>query len=91
MMKYFDWDEEKNQWLTTQRGISFEIIKELIEAGLVIAIVDNHEPYQHQKVYMLRVEDYIYEVPVVESDEKIFLVTAYPSRKATKLYLSEIE
>lgn len=30
-MKYFDWSEEKNQWLVINRSISFEFIKECIE------------------------------------------------------------
>ncbi|MEZ4104112.1 MAG: DUF4258 domain-containing protein [Candidatus Paceibacterota bacterium] len=87
-MKYFDWSEEKNEWLMSERGISFEFIKECIENGQVVGIVSNHPPYQHQQVYLILIEDYVFEVPYVEDDEKIFLKTAYPSHEATKRYLN---
>jgi len=32
----------------------------------------------------VRIEDYIYSVPYVEDDEKIFLKTIIPNRKETK-------
>lgn len=85
-MKYFDWDDEKNQWLMQERGISFEFIKECIENEQVIAVTPNHHPYEHQKVFLIVIEDYVYEVPFVEDDEKIFLKTAYPSHEETKRY-----
>lgn len=90
-MKYFDWSEEKNEWLVSNRGISFELIKECIEKGLVVANVDNHPPYEHQRVYMVLIEDYIYEVPYVEDDKKIFLKTAYPSHESTKIFKNFIK
>ncbi len=86
-MKYFDWSEEKNEWLVRERGISFEFIKECIENGQVVGEVFNHPPYQHQRVYLILIDDYVFEVPYVEDDEKIFLKTAYPSHEATKRYL----
>jgi hypothetical protein len=33
------------------------------------------------------VDDYIYSVPYIEDDEKIFFKTIIPNRKATKKYL----
>ncbi|HMO78312.1 MAG TPA: DUF4258 domain-containing protein [Candidatus Paceibacterota bacterium] len=86
-MKYFDWDDVKNEWLISKRGVSFEFIKECIENGQVIASVANHPPYQHQRVFLILIDDYIYEVPYVEDDEKIFLKTIYRSHEATKKYL----
>jgi uncharacterized DUF497 family protein len=85
-MKYFDWDDEKNKWLMRERGISFDYIKECIENGQVVADVGNHPPYEHQKVFLILIEDYIYDVPYVEDEEKIFFKTAYPSKKSTKLF-----
>jgi len=35
----------------------------------------------------VRIGDYIYSVPFVEDDRKVFLKTIIPSRKATKKYL----
>ena len=37
----------------------------------------------------VRVEDYVYLVPYVESNGKRFLKTIIPSRKATKRFLEE--
>lgn len=86
-MKYFDWDDEKNRWLMRERHISFNFIKECIENGQVVGDVANHPPYQHQRVFLILIEDYVFEVPYVEDDEKIFLKTAYASHEATKRYL----
>jgi len=86
-MKYFDWDEEKNQWLMRERGITFQICIECITSDRLIAVVQNHQPYEHQQVYIFEYEGYCCEVPFVEDDEKIFLKTAHRSHEATKLYL----
>jgi len=85
-VKYFDWDEEKNQWLIDNRGISFEFIKECIENDCVIGNIPNHSLCEHQKVLLILIEDYIYEIPYVEDDKKIFLKTAYPSHKETERF-----
>ena len=47
----------------------------------------NQAKYPGQKVIVVRVEDYVYLVPFVESDEEVFLKTIIPSRGATKKYL----
>jgi uncharacterized DUF497 family protein len=85
-MKYFDWDSKKNEWLMRERGISFEFIKECIETDLVVETITNHPPYEHQRVHLILIDEYIYEVPFVEDEEKIFLKTAYPSHEETKRY-----
>ena len=87
-MKYFDWDKEKNEWLIRERGISFEFIKECIENGQLLVTKSNHPPYKHQKVYFILIDEYVYEVPFVETEKKIFLKTVYPSHEATKRYLN---
>ena len=38
------------------------------------------------EIYMLEIENYAYIVPFVESDNEIFLKTAFPSRKYTKRF-----
>lgn len=86
-MKYFDWDPEKNKKLIKERGISFEICLVCIEQGNVLDIIKNKTPYQHQSVYVIEIEGYVYYVPFVEDAEKIFLKTIIPNRKATKKYL----
>ncbi len=85
-MKYFDWDDEKNKWLMENRGISFDICVVAIEQGKVLAIVPNKHPRTHQKKYIIEIDDYVYVIPYVEDDEKIFFKTVYPSRKENKKY-----
>ncbi len=88
-MKYLDWDDEKNQKLKEGRGISFEEIKIATESGKLLDIYlhPNQERYPDQKIMVVEIEDYIYLVPFVEDEEKYFLKTIFPSRKATKKYL----
>ena len=90
-MKYFDWDDEKNELLKKTRGVSFELVELAIASGDLIARLKhpNTEKYPNQKVFLVKIEDYIYSVPYVEDDEKIFLKTIIPNSKATKKYLGE--
>ena len=39
--------------------------------------------------FRIAIQDYVYLVPFVESEEEVFLKTIIPSRKATKSYLGE--
>ena len=89
-MKYFDWDEDKNEWLKRERNISFEIVISLIAMGSLLDIVEhpNKEKYKDQKIFIVEYDNYAYLVPFVEDNEKIFLKTIIPSRKATQKYLS---
>jgi hypothetical protein len=88
-MKYYDWNEKKNEWLKRERGISFEMAVLAIESGNLLDRVKNvnQNKYPNQKVLIIKIENYVYSVPYVEDEEKIFLKTIIPSRKATKKYL----
>ena len=88
-MKYFDWNDEKNEILKKTRGVSFELVQLAIASGDLIARLKppNPEKYPNQKVFLVKIEDYIYSVPYIEDDEKIFLKTIIPNSKATKKYL----
>jgi len=88
-MKTYSWDNNKNEWLTNERGISFERIIHIIENnGLLDAIEHpNSEKYPNQKMFIVNIDEYAYLVPFVETQEDIFLKTAIPSRKATKKYI----
>ena len=88
MEKVFDWDNEKNRKLIKARKISFEAIVSLIESGNIIATVTGKGKYAHQKQFIVEMNKYIYVVPFVEDDQKIFLKTIIPSRKLTKKFLS---
>lgn len=88
-MKTYAWNPEKNEWLRKERSVSFEDVVFHIEAGDAMDIFEhpNQAKYPGQKVIVVRVEDYVYLVPFVESDEEVFLKTIIPSRGATKKYL----
>ena len=84
-MKSLSWSQEKNALLKAERGISFEEIALLIEAGNILGIEEN-PGYPNQKIYILEIDNYAYIVPFVESENEIFLKTAFPSRKYTKRF-----
>ena len=88
-MKYFDWNDEKNELLKRLRGVSFEQVVLAIASGDLVDRIKhpNPEKYPNQMVFLVKIEEYIYSVPFIEDDEKIFLKTIIPSRKATKKHL----
>lgn len=90
-MKYFNWNQNKNEILKQERNISFEIIIFQIESGHLLDIIENknQEKYKNQKVFVVEFEDYAFLVPFMETDDELFLKTIIPSRKATKKYLRE--
>jgi uncharacterized DUF497 family protein len=90
-MKYYSWNEDKNQKLKDERGISFEEVVQTLEDGSYLDIIKhpNQNKYGHQKMFIIAIDNYAYLVPFVEDEEKIFLKTIIPSREATKRYLAE--
>jgi uncharacterized DUF497 family protein len=90
-MKYFDWNNEKNERLKKERDISFEQVELAIASGDLIDRVKhpNQAKYPNQKVFLVKIENYIYSVPYVEDEESIFLKTIIPNGKATKKYLGD--
>lgn len=88
-MDYYKWDNQKNEALKTERGISFEQIVIHIEQGDVLDLVarPNQEKYPGQQIIVVEINEYAYLVPFVESSEGKFLKTIIPSRKVTRDYL----
>jgi len=88
-MKFFDWNNEKNTLLKKELGVSFEQVELAIASGDLLDRVRHSNPdkYPNQKVFLVRIEDYVYSVPYVEDSGKIFLKTIIPNSKATKKYL----
>lgn len=89
-MKRFDWNESKNIVLQKLRNVSFEDVVAAIKNEKLIDVVDhpNKEKYPNQKMFIVEIYDYIHIVPFVEDEEKYFLKTIYPNRKATKRYFN---
>jgi uncharacterized DUF497 family protein len=90
-MKYFDWNDEKNELLKQTRGVSFEEVILAIENGDLLDRVRHINPakYPNQMIFYVAMNEYVYAVPFVEDEEKIFLKTIIPDRKATKKYLGD--
>ena len=88
-MKHYSWNSEKNRRLKAERKVSFEEVVFCIERGQVLDIVQhpNQERYGGQRIFIVKIKDYAYLVPFVETEREIFLKTIIPSRKATKNYL----
>jgi uncharacterized DUF497 family protein len=88
-MKPFAWNNEKNTLLQNGRGVTFEDIVRYIQNRQVLAVMDhpNQVKYPNQNIFIVRINDYAWIIPFVESDHEIFLKTAFPSRKMTKRYL----
>ncbi|MDF1480867.1 hypothetical protein [Extensimonas sp. H3M7-6] len=92
-MKPFRWNAEKNETLTSERGISFESIVVAIESGGLLDILahPNQSKYPRQRVLVVSCDNYVYLVPFVEEEDYFFLKTVIPSRKATRDYLNQGE
>ena len=88
-MKYYDWSEGKNKKLKEDRDISFEDILVALDQNKILDIIEhkNQKKYPNQRIYIIDIHNYAYLVPFVEDEEKIFLKTIIPDRKATKKYL----
>jgi len=88
-MKYFDWNDEKNERLKKVRSVSFEQVELAIASGDLVDRIKHPNPakYPDQKIFLVKIESYIFSVPYVEDNERIFLKTIIPNSKATKKYL----
>ena len=91
MMDYYQWDQEKNEQLKAERGISFDQVVMHIGRADILDVYEhpNKKKYPNQQILVVKIEDYAYLVPFVESKEGRFLKTIVPSRKATRRYLGE--
>lgn len=89
LLKYLTWDPEKNEKLKAQRGVSFDDIVMRIERGDLLDILEHpdQERYEGQRLFVVKIEDYVYLAPFAEEKEQVVLETIIPSRKATKKYL----
>lgn len=80
-MKEIKWDALKSERLKKTRGVSFE---DIIHSKLIA--VKKHPNKAHQNIMLFEHKGYIWVVPYVEVGDEIFLKTAFPSRKYTRMY-----
>jgi len=84
----YRWNEDKNELLLSQRGVTFnDVLYELEHNG----IIDNYkhpleDKYPNQYIYVIKLNDYIHYIPYVKEKNYIFLKNIIPSRKLNKKY-----
>jgi len=88
-MKLYDWNEENNDWLRRERGVTFEEIVFHLTHDCLLDTIEhpNQVSYAGQRLFIVNVDGYACLVPFVETEDQIFLKTIIPSRKMTKRYL----
>ncbi|MFZ2967788.1 MAG: toxin [Sulfuricurvum sp.] len=81
---------EKNEKLKNERRVSFEQVLLAIEEGDLLDDLrhPNSQKYPCQDIFiiLIRIKNYIYIVPYIETEDEIFLKTIIPSRKLNKVY-----
>ena len=89
-MSELDWNDEKNEMLRRVRGVCFEDVLVLIDAGFVLDVIRHPNPqrYPKQRIIVLRINEYVWLIPYVKRKGERFLKTMIPSRKATREYLT---
>jgi uncharacterized DUF497 family protein len=80
-MKEFRWNNDKNERLKKERGVSFE---EILDSKFLGA--EKHNTRNNQIVLKFEYKKYTWIIPCVVEEEYIFLKTLYPSRKYTKTH-----
>ena len=89
----YTWNEEKNEFLKKIRNISFEEVLIYLKNKDIVDDLEHHnkEKYPNQRIYLININDYIYQVPyVIDYKNKwYFLKTIIPDRKLTKKYLNK--
>ena len=92
-MKYnFDYSNDKDLILKDTRGIGFGDIVDAIKKGNLLDNIKNPKAkYPKQRMFVVKIKDYVYLVPFVADEEKgiYFLKTLYPNREATRKYLKK--
>ncbi|MDO9300228.1 MAG: hypothetical protein Q7T89_02550 [Anaerolineales bacterium] len=60
-MKYFSWNEDKNELLKSEKQVSFEDIVFYTEKGFLPDVLEhpNQEKYKGQKIFVAQIDDYI--------------------------------
>lgn len=91
MQDTFDWSDEKNQQLKERHGFGFERVGIAISEG---GFLDEREPpnvqnYGHQFQLVVKIDGYVWLVPLVYDGDTWFLKTMFPSRDTTKQYLGK--
>jgi hypothetical protein len=85
----YDWNEDKDALLRERHGIGFAECVRAVQAGNVLADLQhpNRERYPGQRIMILMINEYAWDVPYVRNGDMLFLKTLFPNRKHTARYL----
>ena len=91
-MPEYDWDPAKDEWLLCNRGMSFGDVVYHLEHGGFLADIPhpNQERYPGQRFYIVRINRLAWSVPYRRRTGRVFLYTAYPSEKFTRMYRDQL-
>ena len=81
------YNKEKDKLIKNKRNIFFKDIINAIEKNKIISVISNKKKFKRQKMFLIKLKDYIWVVPFVIEEDGIFLKTIFRSRKYTKKYL----
>ncbi len=83
----FVFNQEKNEKLFKQRGVTFEQVIDAILNDKVLHDIPhpNREKYPLQRLMIIELNGYAYAVPYLKNDQEVVLKTIYPNRKYKKL------
>lgn len=87
-------DPEKDLLIKRIREVSFRQAINLLEnEENILDDIEhpNRQKFSHQRMLIMKIEDYVYAIPYVINlkNKEIFLKTIYPSRKYTRIYLNK--
>ena len=91
-MPEYVWDEAKDRLLQDQRRISFDDIKYRLTSEDLLDDIPNpdQERYPGQRLYIIRINNLAWAVPYRRTADHVFLYTAYPSEKFTRIYRHQL-
>jgi len=84
----FDWDPQKAAKLLRERGVTFEELAALIEAGRYVARIEHprQDRYPGQIIFAVVIDSYLWAVPADPKNGGWTLRTAFPSRALKRLF-----
>jgi uncharacterized DUF497 family protein len=85
----YEWSEEKYALLREKHGIGFADCVSAVQAGKLLADLEhpNRERYPRQRIMIVMIDEYAWDVPYVRDGNSMFLKTLFPNRKHTARYL----
>ena len=91
-MPEYVWDEAKDRLLQRQRRISFDDVKYRLTSRDLLDDIQspNQQQYPGQRLYIVRINNRAWVVPYRRTGGYVFLYTAYPSEKFTRMYRDQL-